>query len=88
MSRLLLAAVYFEIGIVLIVVPWLRYWDRNYFAELMPLLHMVMTNNYVRGAVSGIGVLNLIAGVSELASLFVGRTPDHTVRPASQPTEE
>ena len=32
-----------------------------------------MTNNYVRGAISGLGVLNLLAGLSELAPVFTTR---------------
>lgn len=31
---------------------------------------MVMTNNYIRGAVTGLGVVNLFAGLVELAVLL------------------
>jgi hypothetical protein len=48
------------------VVPWLSFWDRNYFAETLPAVQAVIHNNFVRGAVSGIGVLNLIAGLYDL----------------------
>jgi hypothetical protein len=48
------------------VVPWLSFWDRNYFAEALPILQAILRNNFVRGAVSGIGVLNLAAGLSDL----------------------
>jgi hypothetical protein len=35
-----------------------------------------MTNNFVRGAVSGLGVVNLCAGFADLAVLFAAREPD------------
>jgi hypothetical protein len=37
-----------------------------------------MTTGFVRGAVSGLGVLNLIAAIGELVDLFASRgDPDH-----------
>ena len=70
--RLLLIALFFEVGIVLSVVPWSVYWDRNYFAESVPLLHLLVTNNFVRGAVTGLGLLNLGTAIVELLSRRVG----------------
>jgi hypothetical protein len=75
-SRLLLAGLFLEIGFVLLFVPWSRYWDRNYFVEVLPLLQPVVSDPFLRGAVSGLGVINLAAGVAELAALFAsGRAP-------------
>ena len=71
--RLVLIALFFEIGLVLAVVPWSAYWDRNDFAEYLPLLHAFITNNFVRGAVTGLGLLNLGIAVSELLSLLSAR---------------
>ena len=73
MSRLLLVALFLEVGFVLIVAPWSSFWDRNYFAESLPLLDAIISNNYVRGAVSGLGVINIAAGIVELFSLLVSR---------------
>jgi hypothetical protein len=72
-NRWLLIAVFFEVGVVLLVVPWSRFWERNYFAETLPLVEALVTNGFVRGAVSGLGLLNLLAGVSEIASLVLAR---------------
>lgn len=33
----------------------------------------LLTNNFVRGAVSGLGVVNLLAALGELADMFSGR---------------
>ena len=75
MRRLLFVALYIEVGLVLIFIPWSAFWDRNYFAAVIPQLQGVMTNNFVRGAVSGLGLVNCAAGIAELISLFVGRPP-------------
>lgn len=73
MRRLLLVAAFLEIGFVLIVVPWSAFWDRNYFVAALPAVHGLMTNNYVRGAVSGLGLVNVCAGLTELISLLMAR---------------
>ncbi len=79
MRRLLLATFFLEAGFALIVVPWSAFWDRNYFAQALPLVGMVMTNNFVRGAVSGLGVVNMAIGVGEVLAMLLARD----ARPAS-----
>jgi hypothetical protein len=70
LSRLLFLAYFIEVGLVLLVVPWSPFWDRNYFLGLWPALEMVTRSNLVRGAVSGLGIINLWAAMAELATLF------------------
>jgi hypothetical protein len=79
LKRLFFIALFLEMGMVLLVVPWLAFWDRNYFAQILPPLHGVMTNNFVRGAVSGLGLINVLVGLSELTSLLLRRTPSKPV---------
>ena len=81
MKRLFIVAFFFEIGFALVVVPWSAFWDRNYFAETVPAIHAVITNNFVRGAVSGLGVINLIAGLGELISILLARNTDTDATP-------
>jgi len=77
-KRLMLVALSIEIGLVLVVIPWSAFWERNYFAQLFPPLQAVITNYFVRGAVSGLGLLNLTVGLTELVSIFTGRAgPRH-----------
>ena len=73
MIRLLLIALFFEVGLVLVIIPWSAYWDRNYFLESFPLLQALITNNFVRGAVSGVGLLNLATAAVELISILGAR---------------
>ena len=55
------------------MLPWSGFWDRNYFGSAWPGLRPILTNNFVRGAVTGLGVVNLFAGLVDLAMLFVPR---------------
>jgi hypothetical protein len=81
MMRLLLIVFYVEVGLVLAVVPWSAYWERNYFAGVLPVLHAIITNYFFRGAVSGLGLVNLAAAVAELRSLLAGRRTRHSMVP-------
>jgi hypothetical protein len=55
------------------VLPWSAFWEHNYFAAAWPPLQAALTNNFVRGAVTGLGLVNLIAGFAELALVFAAR---------------
>ncbi len=68
--RLLFAAFFLEVGLLLIVLPWSPFWERNYFAQTWPSLREFISNNFVRGGISGLGFVNLIAGFAELVPLF------------------
>jgi hypothetical protein len=74
---------------VLIVVPWSVLWERNAFVAALPFLHDVTSNHFVRGAVSGLGVVNVWAGFAELAGLMIGRTSSPPAASAgAQPQQE
>lgn len=73
MTRLLLVAYFIEVGFLLLVVPWSGFWERNVLAQVVPGLGAVTANLFVRGAVSGLGLVNLAAGLSELLSVFSSR---------------
>ena len=57
------------------LIPWSTFWERNYFVDWSPVLETVLTSNYVRGAISGLGIVNLGAALVELADLFTERDP-------------
>ena len=42
----------------------------------------MLTNNFVRGAVSGLGLVNVLAAVAELADMFGGRARGSSVADA------
>jgi hypothetical protein len=55
--------------------PWTALWEHNWFARLLPVLETAMDNAFVRGAVSGIGLVTVAAGVRELFGVFSGGAP-------------
>jgi hypothetical protein len=69
MSAVLLVAFCLGIGLFLLILPWTTYWDANYFGSLIPEWHLYWDNMYVRGAVSGLGVVNLYISMLELYRL-------------------
>jgi hypothetical protein len=73
MRQLVYVAFFLEVGLLLIVLPWSAFWERNYFAEAWPPLQALLTNNYARGAVTGLGFVNLFAGFADLALMFAAR---------------
>jgi hypothetical protein len=72
-TRLLLAIYLVEAGLVLIVAPWTTFWDRNYFATLLPWLRPWLGSPILRGCVVVIGLITAGAGVRELTTAVVSR---------------
>jgi hypothetical protein len=66
-------AFFIEVGLLLIVLPWSAFWERNYFVGMFPQLLYVLRNNFVRGAVSGLGIVNLLMGFHDLSDLLMAR---------------
>jgi hypothetical protein len=64
----------FEIGILLVILPWVPSpsWNENYLLVLAadkmhwPWLAIAMKSGYARGAVTGLGLLNILLGVWEI----------------------
>jgi hypothetical protein len=84
LRRLLLVAYFIEVGLLLVLVPWSPFWERNYFLTALPALQEIVRNNYVRGAVSGLGVVNLLMGFNELASVLLARRRMETMKTIEQ----
>lgn len=54
-----------EIGFVLFFLPWTFLWDENYFFSITPNWNYFWFSAYLRGAVSGLGLLNMWIGLTE-----------------------
>ncbi|HEX2727313.1 MAG TPA: hypothetical protein VHN20_15945 [Beijerinckiaceae bacterium] len=54
----------FEVGVFLAVFPWITDWRMNYLAVL-PFWH----SPYLRGAISGVGLLNIYIALAEAVRL-------------------
>ncbi|MGA8222283.1 MAG: hypothetical protein WB780_11565 [Candidatus Acidiferrales bacterium] len=57
--RVVLLLVWLEVGLVLILVPWSEVWETNYFLYQYPSLGLFVKNPYLRGAISGLGLMNV-----------------------------
>jgi hypothetical protein len=57
-----------------VLIPWSAFWERNYFVEWSAALKALLTSNYTRGAISGLGLVNVWAALAELADMFGGRS--------------
>ena len=74
MSLALFYALYcVEAGLFFAVVPWTRIWTMNSLLHSMPSIALLADNPFLRGFVSGVGVLHLIVGVRELFRLARAR---------------
>jgi len=70
MNRLLAVAFIlfcFEVGLFLIFVPWSTLWESNVLLTYSFSLRNFLLNNFVRGAVSGLGLIDVVLGLAELA---------------------
>lgn len=62
----------FELGILLLILPWSPFWNDNFFLYFItgklnaPGLITFLKHPAVRGAVTGLGVLNILAGLHDL----------------------
>jgi len=74
--RILLSLDVFLLGVILILIPWLGYWEHNFFLDKYPGLIPFMLHPSVRGAVTGLGALDvMLAG-----NILRGRTDSVATR--------
>lgn len=59
----------FEMGLFLMVFPWASAWDLNYFSRLPLWAQDFWTSPYFRGAISGIGAVNIYISFLEILRL-------------------
>jgi len=52
-----------ELGAFLVVLPWSSLWERNYFLFRYPALALWLLNAYLRGAISGLGLVDIGLGI-------------------------
>jgi len=67
LSLLVLVLFCFYIGGLMAALPWLpRYWDQNGWLLAHPAVQAVLGRGWVRGLVTGVGLIDIWIGVSEL----------------------
>ena len=71
--RALLVVVCFEMGAILLYLPWSNFWESNFFLSQFPSIAHIVLHPSFRGAVSGIGLLDIFLALS-----FIGSRPSPT----------
>ena len=59
----------FEIGVFLLVFPWLDPWPNNWMADLLPGVSHLWDSGFFRGTVSGLGAVNIYISLAEVFRL-------------------
>lgn len=53
------------VGVILIVVPWTALWETNYLLQPYPAVRALLLSGYMRGMVSGLGLVNIVLALDE-----------------------
>ncbi len=62
MSRIqtvLYFVIYLSLGLWLFILPWMPVWEKNFFVVHYVLFSSIIRNDFVRGAVSGLGLVDI-----------------------------
>ena len=70
LGRAALVVVSIELGLLLLTLPWMSFWDHGFWVAQWrtthPLWLRTLLSPYLRGAVSGLGLVNLWSATSEI----------------------
>ena len=64
--RVCFAIFTFEIGLFLTVFPWVYIWSVNFFSGWFPALENIWDEPYFRGAITGLGLVNIYIACAEV----------------------
>jgi hypothetical protein len=64
-SLVVMVTVCLYVGLLLVCLPWTRFWQENHFLITYPWMGHLLLNGAGRGVVSGMGLLDLWIGFSE-----------------------
>ena len=86
LRRLLLVAYLVEAGLVLLIVPWSGLWERNVFIQMASEWVVdAARSGWARGAVSGVGLLLVAAGLAEAVAIRAPARPGGPHAGAARP---
>jgi hypothetical protein len=70
LRNLLWLLILFELGVVLLFLPWLQVWESNYFLGQYPALRLYILHPSLRGAITGLGALDIVLAIDLGRILF------------------
>ncbi|MGD8896004.1 MAG: hypothetical protein PVJ73_08215 [Acidobacteriota bacterium] len=59
------------VGLVLLVAPWTALWDSNWLLQPHPVVRSILLNAFARGAVSGLGLVNILIALHDVRARLV-----------------
>ena len=60
------------VGLILTVAPWTPLWEANYLLSPHPALRVFLLSAFTRGAVSGLGLINIVLALHEVHQYLMG----------------
>lgn len=66
LSVVILVVFCFYVGLLLLLLPWTRYWQENHYLLAIPSLGPFLFSGITRGIISGLGLLDIWIGISEV----------------------
>ena len=66
LGRVVLAFAWFDLGLVILLLPWSHFWESNSLLARYPDLIPYFLSGYLRGAISGIGLFDMVVAAEAL----------------------
>ena len=63
---ILYVVICFEMGASLFLFPWVPLWGQNFFVGHYPWVYVLARNYYVRGGISGLGLIDVFLAFHEV----------------------
>ncbi len=60
------------VGLVLVIAPWTSLWESNWLLQPWPGLRSLIGSGFARGAVSGLGLVNVALAAADLYARLLG----------------
>ncbi len=65
------------VGVVLVLAPWTSLWDSNWLLQLWPGLRGFALSAFTRGAVTGLGLVNVLLALADAHRSLLGPGQRH-----------
>jgi hypothetical protein len=72
-SIVILVVFCFYVGLLLFLLPWTSYWQENHYLLTMASLGPALNSGVARGVISGVGLIDIWIGISEIIHYHEGR---------------
>ena len=60
------------VGIALVFAPWSPLWEANWLLQMWPAARGIVLSGFTRGAVCGIGLVNVVFGLRDAHARLTG----------------